>query len=137
MPIAYRIDHAARLVIAAGHGTFTHDDVMGYQHAVWSRPELRGYDGLIDMTHVTQIALTSTDRVREVATLAAGMDDPAITTKFAIVAPATIAYGLGRMFGTYRELDPRSTRKVGVFRTMPEALAFLGVGKPLEMPAVE
>jgi len=137
MPIRYRIEHAARLVIAAGHGTFTHDDVMGDQHDVWSRPDVAGYDELVDMTNVTQIALTSTSRVRELAALAAGMDDPARRSKFAIVAPATIAYGLGRMFETHRELDKRSTKEVAVFRTLPEALAFLGVSAAVEMPALE
>ena len=52
------------------------------------------------------------------------MDAPRSYSKFAIVAPQDLAYGLGRMFETYRELM-RPTRQVGVFRTLSEGLAFL------------
>jgi RimJ/RimL family protein N-acetyltransferase len=37
------------------------------------------------------------------------------------------------MYQTYRGLDPRSTKQVEVFRTLPEALSFLGI-KDLEDP---
>jgi hypothetical protein len=55
------------------------------------------------------------------------MDQPRTSTKFAIVAPDDLAFGLGRMYGAYRRLDERSTKEVGVFRTVAEALAFLGI----------
>jgi hypothetical protein len=62
------------------------------------------------------------------------MDPRDTKTRFAIVAPTDVAFGLGRMFQTYRELDRRSNKEVGVFRTMEEALAFLGVSRPLTPP---
>ena len=37
------------------------------------------------------------------------------------------AYGLGRMYEAYRSFQPGSTKEVAVFRTAPEALAFLGL----------
>jgi hypothetical protein len=48
-------------------------------------------------------------------------------TKFAIVAPDTLSHDLARFFRVYREIDPRSTKQVEVFKTMPEALGWLGV----------
>jgi hypothetical protein len=53
VPIDYVIDHARRLVLARGRGVFSHADVFGYQRDVWSRPEVAGYDELVDMTEVT------------------------------------------------------------------------------------
>ena len=44
-----------------------------------------------------------------------------------VVAPTTIAYGLGKMYQAMREMQDRSTKDVGVFRTRDEALAFLGL----------
>ena len=128
------MDHAARVVVAAGHGELTDADVFGYQQEVWSRTDVAGYDELIDMTRVTRIALPSPERVRDLAKLAAGMDGLSTRSRFAIVASTDVAYGLGRMFQTHRQLDDRSTKEVGVFRSMEEALAFLDVGGPLEMP---
>jgi hypothetical protein len=58
------------------------------------------------------------------------MDSSSSSSRFAIVAPTGEAFGLGRMYETYRSLDERSTKQVGVFRTLEEALAFLGGSKP-------
>jgi hypothetical protein len=126
MPIEYEIDFDRRLVLARGIGTFTDRDVFDYQREVWSRPEVSGFDELVDMTEVQHIALPSTGRVRDLAWLAALMDAPVKTSKFAIVAPTDVAFGLGRMYEAYRGSEPRSTKSVGVFRTMKEALEFLG-----------
>jgi len=111
MPIDYHIDHAHRLVVARGHGVFGDEDVFSYQHKVWSRPEVIGYDELIDMTAVEEIAIPSTKRIPELAELAAN----------------DLAFGLGRMFEVYRNLHSRSTKKMQVCRTMREAYAFLGL----------
>jgi len=134
MPIAYRVNHDARVVVVAAHGILTDADVFGYQQDVWSRRDVIGYDELIDMGGATAIAVPSVDRVRDLAQLAADMDTDATRSRLAIVAAADLAFGLGRMFQTYRHLNPRSTKEVGVFRTVHEALAFLRIDRPLSMP---
>lgn len=75
---------------------------------------------------VEKIALPATARVQQLATLSAEMDAAASPSKLAIVAPDDLAFGLGRMYEIYRELHPRSTKEVKVFRTMSAALIFLG-----------
>jgi hypothetical protein len=54
------------------------------------------------------------------------MDAASLTSKLAIIAPQDDAYGLGRMYAAYRELDTRSRKHVEVFRSVKEAWAFLG-----------
>ncbi len=130
MPIDYVIDHERRLVTAKGHGILTHEDVIGYQRDVWSRPEVNGYNELVDMSQVERIALQSIERVQELAKFSAGMDAGSSASRFAIVAPTGEAFGLGRMYQTYRSLDDRSTKEVGVFRSLDEALAFLSDAGP-------
>lgn len=125
MPIAYTIDHAHRLVTATGHGELTGDDIFGYQTEVWSRPDIGGYNELMDMTNVERIDLRSVDHIKQLAELSASMDAAAAQSKFAIVAPGDYAFGLGRMYESYRRLEGRSTKRVGVFRSMTEARAFL------------
>jgi hypothetical protein len=127
VPIEYRIDHGRRLVVARGLDTLTGEDVFGYQREVWSKPEVAGYDELVDMTAVREIALASPHRMRDLAALSAAMDHFPNGGKFAIVAPQDLAFGLGRMYEAYRSLDSRSTKQVQVFRNWPDALAFLGV----------
>jgi len=136
MPIACRLDHDARVVVAVGHGVLTDRDVFDYQQGVWSRADVVGFDELIDMTRVTEVALPSADRVRDLASTAASMDAGAPRSRLAIVASTDFVYGLGRMFQVHRQLDANNTRVVGVFRTMDDALAFLGRTQPPKMPAI-
>lgn len=125
MPIEHSIDHERRLVIARGIGTLTDEDVFGYQRGVWSRPDVVGYNELLDMSGVEHVALPSVERVKELAKLSAGMDTPTTSTRCAIVAPSDHLFGLGRMFQSYREMAAGSTKDVGVFRTIEEATDFL------------
>jgi hypothetical protein len=136
MPLEYDIDHGRRLVTARGRGILTYQEMVEYQCAVWSRPDVDGYDELVDMTAVEDFAQPSTDRIRELASLSSVMDGRR-TAKFAIVAPGNLAYGLGRMYQTYRGLEGSGTKDVGVFRTMAEALVFLGTGRNAPAPAPE
>jgi len=135
MPLAHRIDHRLRLVLAWASGTLTDEEVFGYQTEVWSRPEVAGYDELVDMTAVEHVALPSMGRVRDLAALSAGMDARGATSRFAIIAPRDFEFALGRMYGSHRELDGRATKRVSVFRSRPEALAWLGLdGEPPATP---
>ena len=126
MPVPYQIDHDERLVVASPQGVLTDEDVFGYQQEVWSRPDVRGYDELIDMTSVTEIEFISTKRVAFLADLSASMDPPALTSKLAIVATADLHFGLARVYETYRETAKQGTKSVRVFRNRNEALHWLG-----------
>jgi hypothetical protein len=132
MPIEYEIDHTRRVVIARGRGVLEEGDFFEYQKDVWSREEVRGYDELVDMRAVDEVILPTVDRMRALASLSADMDlkrgtIQGATTKLAVIAPQDFAYGLGRMYEAYRSFQPTSTKEVAVFRTAPEAIAFLGL----------
>lgn len=134
MPIAYHVDRRGRFVLAVAYGKLTDADVFGYQRSVWSRPDVIGYDELIDMTRVAEMEVPSADRIRDLAQVAAAMDHEGTASRLAIVASADLAFGLGRMFQTYRQLNAHSTKDTRVFRRMEEALAFLQIDHPLAMP---
>jgi len=127
MPIEFTIDHARRLVTATARGTLTGQDVFGYQRDAWSRADVQGYNELLDMRAVELIDLPSVDNMRALAELSASMDAPRTSSKFAIVATSDEAFGLARMYETYRHLEDAGTKQVGVFRTLNEAYAYLGV----------
>ena len=137
MPLAFRLDRDAHVIVAAAYGTVTDEQVFEYQREISSREDTIGYDELVDVTHMKEIALPSTDRVRDLAVVAAGADASRGSSRLAIVAPGDLAFALGRMFQTNRELDPRSKREVGVFRTTKEALAFLRIDHPLPLPKID
>ena len=134
MPTVHRIDHANRIVLVRAYGVLTDEDVFTFQHTVWSQPEVAGYNELGDMTYVTDIAIPSIHRVRDLAMTAAEMDPSDADAKFAIVAREDIGFGLGRRFQAYRELEKSSRKEVCVFRTLEEAFAWLQIKDPPAMP---
>ena len=136
MPLEYRIDHQKRLVVVQGRDAVTGPELLDYQRTVWSRPELAGYHELADMTGVEQFDSPSPSGVWALASVSATMDPPSGGGKFAIVAPQPIAYGLGRMYEAYRNIESCGCKEVGVFPTLTEALAFLGLSG-IEPPADE
>lgn len=125
MPITYQIDQGRRLVIAAPSGDLTHQDIMGYQTEVWLRADVAGYDEIVDMTGVTDMAVVPTESVQMLAALSARMDGGK-PSRFAIVAPDDHHFGVGRMYQTYRDAQPNSTKQTAVFRSREEALRWLG-----------
>jgi hypothetical protein len=128
MPVEYQIDVSQRLVSARCVGIMTHEEAFGYQSDVWSRAEVCGYDELIDVSALTSVTFPAAANTRELASLSVLNDRISGGGKLAIMAPQDWAYGLGRMYQACRDLDPKSTKRVCVFRTLPEALEFLGRG---------
>jgi hypothetical protein len=126
MPITIEVDSGSRVILARITGVLTHDDILGYQQDVWSRPEVVGFDEIIDVTAVERIAFESSRRVGEIAALGATMDSKDKPTRLAIVAPTPESYGMARMYQTYRETTPGGTKAVKVFHSMAEAWAWLG-----------
>jgi hypothetical protein len=130
MPIDYRIDHERRLVLATAHDAITEDDLMGYQQTAWSDPAVAGYGELVDMSTVLDIETPSVSGIRRLAALSTRMDAAQGESRFAIVAPGDLAFGLARMYQVYRELEGGGRKQVCVFRTREDALAWLSGGVP-------
>lgn len=120
MSLSYEIDSKHRLVIARGHGVLTYDDLVGYLTDVWSRPGATDFDEIVDVGDVERIAYDSPRQVSELAEHAASMDSQK-DTLLAIVAPDYGAYGLARMYQTFRGLQSKGRKKVEVFRSFDEA----------------
>ena len=136
MPLVYHIDHERRLVLVRCYGTLNDEEVFNYQHSVWSRPDVPGYNELVDVTFLKDIELPSIHRMRDLAATAAAMDHKAESARFAIVAPRDLFYGLARMYQVYRSLQRGSNKEVGVFRTPAEAFTFLAIADPPPLPEV-
>ena len=127
MPIEYHIDHDRRVILAKGKGAFTGADMFKYQHEAWSQPGVGGYNELVDMTDVTEIVNPNIEEIRQIVALSVSTDPPDSHSRMAIAAPNKLMFGLGRMYEAYRELQPKSTRVVRVFKTVREAMDFLGL----------
>jgi hypothetical protein len=126
VPFDVHVDKERRLVTATARGVITPAEVFAYQQDVWSRPDVAGFDELVDMTRAEKIEFPSSASIRQLASLSATMDTSGAPTRFAIVAPEALAFGLARMYETYRSLEANSNKEVAVFHTLEQALLFLG-----------
>ena len=129
MPISFRVDRARRLRYATATGVITDADLLTILGAVLDDPDYdASLDQLFDGSGIEGLDV-STEAVREIAQRL-GVADRAIPEgvrpKTAIVAPTDAAFGLARMYQTYRGLEaPR--KDYLVCRTIEEARAWLGL----------
>ncbi|MGD9611902.1 MAG: hypothetical protein AB7V22_03285 [Kiritimatiellia bacterium] len=133
MPISYQADPGKRRIVAEASGAIGQQDLFAYQKDVGTRPEWAGLDEIFDVSHVDSLLDIHIDNLKALAQYAAGMDRPEQPTKFAIVAPQDLYFGLGRMYESLRESVPHATRQVAAFRTRAEAERWLD--EPADEPA--
>ncbi len=131
MPIEFTVDPVRRRVVAVASGDLGAEDFFAYQRAAWGSSAVGGFDEIVDMTAVARIREATPERIRELAALASRMDIPDAASRFAIVAPADLAFGLGRMYEVFRELSrSKASKTVAVFRTRAEAEQWLATWTP-------
>jgi len=133
MPIEYHTDPGRRLVLTSASGKLTAEEIFNYKRNVCSLPDVRGFNELVDARKVEEILSLTVEKISELAKLSAYMDDKAISTKLAIVVSGTFLYGLGQLYEALRNVNPMSTKKVSVFRSMQEAIDWIE-GKELACP---
>ena len=129
MPIDHHVDRAKKAVVATPRGTLTHEEMVAYQRAVWSRRSLAGYDELIDMSGVDRLDLRSPGQVFELAALSATMDAGKPRSRLAIVASDKLHAALGRMYRASRTQEPSNRREIEIFPTVEAAWKWLRAGK--------
>jgi hypothetical protein len=134
MPYELHIDHDLRLVSARFWGAVTEAEGVAYfTDPVWSSREAKVYSELIDLTGVQVFSHLLAKSLPQFADLAARMDAAGdLGGNLLIVAADDFLFGVGRMYQALRESHPSAQRKVGVFRTREEALAWLASLRPTE-----
>ena len=122
MAFEYSVDMERRLVLVQISGAITRDEMFACTDALKKDSRLTSeFSELVDLRGLTTVEAITPDDVR---TIAAGSLSPA--ARRAIVASDNAAFGLSRMFESLRGAKGAPDR-TGVFRTMREAEAWLGL----------
>ena len=127
MAIEYGIDKEQRLLLLKGTDTVTADDILAYLREVVVRPEVAGFNGLVDLTAVKDVVVSMIGKIQLFGQLSTSLDGRWSSSRLAIVAAVDDRLGLDRLYETFQGLKPDSAKKVSVFRNMDEALQFLGL----------
>ncbi len=128
MPAHHTIDDGKHLITTTWSGEATDqeciDALIRYHRDIKSLPAYHAYDELLDFSAADVFHL-SADGILRLAQIGAQADVPGVKTRLAIVVDKAVAYGLGRMYETYRSLLTRTDKEVRVFRQQADALAWL------------
>lgn len=122
MAVTCHIDPGKRRMVGLAAGTLDENDLFAFQQQSGALPD---YDAILDGSAVEDLQDVNLFNLKRLAAVAAAMDVPGQPVKLAIVAPRDLFFGLGRMYESIREGNPRTSRKVGVFHTRAEAESWL------------
>ena len=121
MPQEYQIDEAQCVVWCRCWGVLVDDDILTQQAGLREDTRFRPtFSHFVDTTQITEVQVSARTM------LAVGQSQIfATTAKRAYVVTRDVVFGLVRMYGLYQGLRGRA--EIQVFRTRPEATAWLGV----------
>jgi hypothetical protein len=122
MPLSYRIDPEHSLILTTGSGVLADEHVLAHKKALNADPD---YDAsmkeLSDLRAVTDLSVT-TQGVSAMAGYDRDNPDTEGRHRLALVASEDVVFGMARM---YQMTTVESDSRVGVFRTIEEARAWL------------
>ena len=127
MPASHYIDEENKIIFTDWHGEPNDSDLVdalnNYLRDIKSKPELDGFNELVDFSEAKGLKL-SINALIVLGKIASKFDKP-IKNKLAIVVTSSLAYGLARMYGIYRNYNPQSNKEVHVFRSKTDAMAWI------------
>ena len=128
MPIRIRVDAGARVRHAVLEGTVDDDELVDAYAGVLADPDFDPtLNDLVDARAVRRVDVTPAG-VRRLADLTQQIDRLSLPTKIAIVVPDDSAYDVARMYEALR-VSQHAPAEHRVFRDMPEARRWLGLGE--------
>jgi hypothetical protein len=128
MPAKHTIDDTVRLITTVWLGEAVDseliDALIRYQQDIKSQGNYSSYNEILDFSQASSFNL-STQGIKKLAQIATNADSQGVKTKFAIVVNNPLAYGLGRMYGTYRSLVSNDLKDVRIFMNYRDALEWI------------
>ncbi|HEY7542864.1 MAG TPA: hypothetical protein VIF11_22195 [Methylomirabilota bacterium] len=121
MPLSYRIDADARMLLIVGEGAITQAERLDAIRGWLGDPEFRpGLNTLCDLSAASSTP-TMTE-LEEIVSLVHRHSSTIGRKKLAVVAPRPVTFGVARQFQTLADTGPLD---VGVFKDRRAALGWL------------
>ena len=127
MPLTVNIEPSRDLVVIDGTGTIGLDDFLRLiDDLSKAGMEIRGRNGIIDSSRIASASITF-DEVRRISDRVTQVEELFRGTRWAIVAPGDVMFGIARM---YESLRHGGSFAIRAFRNAREADAWLQSGGP-------
>jgi len=128
MPVKHQIDNDLQLIITTVTGEAVDEELIAamekYQRDIRSKSDYNKYNEILDFSKLTSIGLTN-GGIKAIAQIASATDQTDVKTKLALIVKSPLAFGLARMYQTYRSLNPRANKESRVFNRSHDAFEWL------------
>lgn len=128
MPANYTIDNTNQLVNTVWEGEANDIELIEamktYRKAVQSNPDYLNYNEIVNLNKITKFNLTA-EGISTIAEIASTAEKSENYKKLALIANSELAYGLARMYETYRSLPNESNKNIRVFKNENDALEWI------------
>lgn len=125
MSAIHHIDHDAKVILTSWEGIANDNGIIdaldNYQKNIQNHPEYIDYNEIIDTTHASSIKLTPKG-INTLGTLASKTDPNQPNKKLAIIVNSNLAFGLARMYVTYRSFSLKASKDIRIFKNEKDAL---------------
>ncbi len=124
MPAKHFVNENSKLIVTTWEGD-AHDvefieAIKKYQNEIQNHPDYVGYNEVVDLTRIGKINLT-TEGIKTIGSIASNTDQDNANRRLALIVSSNFAYGLSRMYVTYRELATDARKKIRVFKNEKDA----------------
>lgn len=124
MPAETKIDHNDQLIRTTWSGDATDDELFhvinSYLQEIKSKPDYNLYNEIVDFRDVGKINI-STMGLEQISKVAVSSEQPEISTKLAFIVKSDLAYGMIRMYTSYRNLISKGNKQIKVFKNESDA----------------
>jgi len=129
MPAKHSVDDISQLIITTWEGD-AHDvefieAIKNYQKDIQNHPKYINYNEVVDLRKIGSIKLT-TGGIKTIGNIASNTDRHDENRKLALIVNSSIAYGLSRMYVTYREFAKSARKEIRIFKNDKEAYEWIG-----------
>ena len=128
MPASHYVDNKLKILVSTWEGDATDFEcakaLKKYQEEFQNHPDYIKYNEIIDTRKVKKIKLT-TKGIKYSSILASSTDQNEKNRKLAFIVNSNLAYGLVRVFITYRSFSDNASKEINVFKNEKKAIEWV------------
>jgi hypothetical protein len=128
MPANHHIDNEAQLIVTTWEGEARDIEFMvaikKYQRDIQNHPDYISYNEVLNLSKITGIKVT-TKGLKTIGQIGTSTDRNDVNRKLAIIVSSKLAYGLSRMYITYRSFSKNSRKEIQVFNNEKDAFEWV------------
>jgi len=128
MPANHYIDNKRQLIVTTWEGKARDidfiDAIKKYQNDIQNHPDYIHFNEILNLSGVTGYKLT-TEGIKNISRIASSTDKADENRKLAIIVNSALAYGLARMYITYRSFSKKGKKEINIFKTEKDAFDWI------------